>query len=367
MPPQLRNGLLVTASLRRRAAPPSPRRAFVAPLIGLAWLVACGSPEAPLRKETALQGEKMGTTWNVKVVTSPLSPAEQAGLKERIEAALERVDASMSHYRQDSELSLFNAASDDEPFAVSAGLLEVVALADEISRMSSGAFDITIAPLISAWGFGSSPAADHAPTAPQIQALLEQCGHDLLEVDRESSSLLKRHPNLTINLSAIAKGYAVDTVAEALEAEGVAAYLIELGGELRVQGDNIDGKPWRVAIEVPQSGPREFQRVIALRRGAVATSGEYRNFRVVDGERVSHTIDPRTGRSIQHRLASVTVIDPSCARADALATALNVLGPEDAWKLSLEHEIAALLQVATDDGLEERTTPAFERRLDTNR
>jgi len=160
----------------------------------------------------------------------------------------------------------------------------------------------------------------------------------------------------------VAKGYAVDLVAEALAAEGLENVLVEVGGEVRASGHNAKGEAWRIGIELPESGLPGLQGVVPLSGMALATSGEYRNFRVVDGERVSHTIDPRTGRSIRHLLASVSVAAATCARADALATALNVLGPERGWDLATGQDLAALFLVAgPEGGFEERRTPAFER------
>jgi thiamine biosynthesis lipoprotein len=165
-----------------------------------------------------------------------------------------------------------------------------------------------------------------------------------------------------LDLSAVAKGYAVDLVSEALLAEGLENVLVEVGGEVRASGHNARHEAWRIGIELPLPGLPALQGVVPLSGEALATSGEYRNFRLVDGVRASHTIDPRTGRPIRHRLASVSVISPTCVRADALATALNVLGPERGWELALEHGLAALFLVAGDEGgFEERRTPEFER------
>jgi thiamine biosynthesis lipoprotein len=307
----------------------------------------------------------MGTTWAVKVATDSLDGERRVALDRAIGDQLERVDSLMSHYRQDSEVSRFNAAGPGEPVEVSPETLEVVALAQEIAVMSGGAFDVTIAPLVDAWGFGPGPSPAAVPTDEAIAALLDRIGHDELVVDPARSTLAKRRESVSLDLSAIAKGYAVDRVARALEAQGVERYLVEIGGELRARGQNRRGEPWRVAIEKPRGGDEGSTRVIGLESGSVATSGEYRNFRIVEGRRVSHTIDPRTGRPVAHRLAAVSVVDTDCARADALATALNVLGPEDGWRLAVDHHLAALFQVASPSGdaFEDLATPAFEARF----
>jgi len=334
----------------------------VAAVALLSLLVGCGPP-APL--ETAFRGETMGTTWTVKLVTEPLTATRRIALDRVISEQLDRVDALMSHYREDSEVSAFNAAEPGQPLKVSPETLEVIVLAQEISELSGGAFDVTIGPLVDAWGFGPAPSRSAAPSEEQIAALLDRIGHHELLVNRAASTLGKRREGVTLDLSAVAKGYAVDRVALALEAEGIARYLVEVGGELRAHGRNGQGSSWRVAIEKPRLVDGGLARVLALEDAAIATSGEYRNFRIVEGQRASHTIDPRTGRPIAHHLAAVTVIASECARADALATALNVLGPEQGWQLAVQHDLSALFQVASPSGdaFEERATPAFEARF----
>jgi len=334
----------------------------VAAVALLSLLAGCGPP-APV--ETAFRGETMGTTWTVKLVTEPLTATRRIALDRAISGQLERVDALMSHYRQDSEVSAFNAAEPGQPLEVSPETLEVVVLAQEISEISGGAFDVTIGPLVDAWGFGPAPSRSAAPTEEQIAALLDRIGHDELLVDRAASTLAKRREGVTLDLSAVAKGYAVDRVAIALAAEGIDRYLVEVGGELRARGRNGQGNSWRVAIEKPRVVDGGLARVLTLETASIATSGEYRNYRIVEGRRASHTIDPRTGRPIAHHLAAVTVIDRACARADALATALNVLGPDEGWQLAVDHDLAALFQVASPSGdaFEERATPAFESRF----
>jgi thiamine biosynthesis lipoprotein len=160
-------------------------------------------------------------------------------------------------------------------------------------------------------------------------------------------------------LSAIAKGFAVDRIAEHLERLGIRNYLVEIGGELRARGHNAQGKPWQVAIESPQAGMRAIHRVLSCDGLAMATSGDYRNFFEEHGKQYSHIIDPRLGRPVSHGLASVTVLDPSCARADALATALMVLGPDAGYELAFEEGLTVLLIVKHDGKLVEKATPSF--------
>ena len=275
---------------------------------------------------------------------------------------LERIEGRMSHYRPASELSRFNRARTTEPQPLSAETIGVVVEALAVGRASGGAFDVTVGPLVGAWGFGPPGRAPTAPDAASLAALRARVGAELLEVDRVAATLRKRHPDVTVDLSAIAKGYAVDAVASLLAARGFRDYLVEIGGELRAGGrERVQGEPWRVAIERPSPGAGDGRSASCpLTDAAVATAGDYRNFYDLDGARVSHTVDPRTGRPVTHRLRSVSVIADRCSLADARSTALNVLGPDEGYALSVAQGWAALF--VTDDGsgrLVERETPAF--------
>jgi len=304
----------------------------------------------------------MGTTFRVRVVASAmlLSPAARQRLAGRIDAELELLEARLSHYRPDSDVSRFNRLSAGEALSVSVETLEVLAAARELSRLSDGAFDVTVAPLVDAWGFGPSGPVAALPSDARIETLRGRVGYDKVLLDLGRRELRKRTPGLTLNLSAIGKGYAVDRVAALLRELDIADYLVEIGGELRAAGRNAAGRPWQVAIESPRSGARRLQRFVVLDGQGLATSGEYRTLRRIGGSRVSHTVDPRSGRPVEHALASVSVIASSCMRADGLATALNVLGPQEGWALAQEHGLAALFVSATSgDDFEERVTPAF--------
>lgn len=303
----------------------------------------------------------MGTTYAVTVVGRGIDEHRLGGLQAGVEAALDAVDATMSHYRPDSDLSRFNRWQAAEPLAVAPGLLHVVRESIAISRLTGGAFDVTVAPLVDAWGFGAPGPAAAPPTDAEIAALRHDVGYRHLEVDEASSTLRKQRPGVRIDLSAIAKGHGVDRAAAVLAEGGIAGFLVEVGGEVRARGVTEDGTPWRVGIERPRTGPSVVHRVIPLRDGALATSGEYRNFYDLAGARVSHTIDPRTGRPVTHRLRSVSVLADRCARADGLATALEVLGPDDGYALAVERGWAALFVVEDGAGvLRDRLTPAFE-------
>ena len=368
------------AERHRGAAAP----ALLAPALLALAALGCAEtarPEAGAApRRWTITGETMGTTFNVTVVSGrgpvealghpearaapPVPPTdwqlEHAAVEADVRSVLERIEGRMSHYRPESELSRFNRARTTEPQRMSGETLRVVAEALAVNRASGGAFDVTVGPLVDAWGFGPPGRAPEAPDEESLAALRERVGGDLVDVDLAASTLRKRRADVVVDLSAIAKGYAVDAVAAILAERGFAHFLVEIGGELRVGGRNERGERWRVAIERPSPGVAAAQRIVQLTDAALATSGDYRNFYELDGARVSHTIDPRTGRWVTHELRSVSVIAERCSLADARSTALNVLGPADGYDLAIAQGWAALF--VADDGagrLVERETPAF--------
>jgi len=313
--------------------------------------------------ENAFTGATMGTQYSVKVVGSP-GGVDVATLEKDIQAALDRVDALMSTYRSDSELSRFNAFDRTDWFPVSAATAEVVEAAVDVGRLSSGAFDVTVGPLVNLWGFGPKKGpAERVPSPAEIEEAKNQTGLHHLEVRLDPPAMRKDLPGVYVDLSGVAKGFAVDQVAGLLERRGVENYMVEVGGEVRTKGRNLQGRPWQIGIESPVVGVRSLQRVVGLEDAAMATSGDYRNYFEVRGVRYSHMLDPRTGRPIAHPLASVSVLDSSCMRADALATALLVLGPEEGYALAEKEDLPALLVIKSDDGFVEKATPEFEKLL----
>jgi thiamine biosynthesis lipoprotein len=308
----------------------------------------------------------MGTTYTVKVVAEELSTEKRSAIEGRIQEELDDVNAKMSHYRPDSELSRFNQLRETTPFSVSRETFAVFREALEIADLTGGALDITVGPLVNAWGFGPDARPEVIPSDDEIAGLLEKVGYTKLELGSDGTSLRKVEPGLQCDLSAIAKGYGVDRVAEALDAIGIRDYMVEVGGEVRTRGRNDKGQAWRIGIERPGVEGRVIQQVISLSAGAMATSGDYRNYYEVGGVRYSHMINPRTGRPITHRLASVSIVEERCTRADGLATALLILGPDEGYQLAVEHDLAVLFMVKDDDeGFRELATPAFERLLES--
>lgn len=298
-----------------------------------------------------------GTTMGTYYQVTARCPEDVGGL---IQQELKAVNAEMSTYLPSSTLSLFNAAPPGEWFPVSRELAEVVSAAGVLYRESGGAFDVTVGPLVNLWGFGPLEARG-LPSPDAIEATLGKIGHQHLEVAFDPPRLRKDHPELYVDLSAIAKGHGVDRVVERLREAECDAMLVDVGGEVRGTGPSPADRPWRIGIEVPDPEHEGgIQRVIHLREGAVATSGDYRNFIQQDGVRYSHTIDPRTGQPVQHGLASVTVLHPSAMWADGYATLLNVLGPDEGFEFAERHGLAALFVIHRGDRFEERYTPQFE-------
>jgi thiamine biosynthesis lipoprotein len=316
-------------------------------------------PASPL----VLGGETQGTTYSIKLseLTRQQSVYE---LQVEIDTVLAQIDTQMSNWNPDSEVSQFNKFSETEWFDVSADTARVVATALDISQQSGGAFDITIKPLVDLWGFGSVKNKSSIPTDREIKAALQHSGWQRIEVRASPPSLRKSSGDVQLDLSGIAQGFTVDRLATLLESKGISSYLIEVGGEMRAHGRKEDGTAWKIGIERPAKGTvasRTVHRIVALNNCSLATSGDYRHYRVLKDKHYSHTIDPRTGRPVEHRLASVSVLTENCMRADALATLLMVLGPEDGFRWAIERKIAAVFIVRDGNGFSERLTPQFIR------
>jgi len=334
-------------------------------LLGLAALAgACRRPPAEQSPQpVTFSGPTMGTRFTVKVVDLP-KHVEVEALKREILDKLRGLEALMSTYDPDSELSRLNRFEGPDWFDVSPQTAAVVDEALRIGELTDGAFDVTVAPLVSLWNFGPArPTIDRVPSNAQIEEAKARVGFRRIEVRRSPPGVRKERKDVSIDLSGIAKGFAADRLAEHLEHRGIRNYMVDVGGEVKARGRNPRGKPWQIAVESPLMSTRQIQRVVPLDGLAVATSGDYRNYFEQDGIRYCHILDPRSGRPITHKLASVSVLDPSCMRADALATALMVLGPEAGYNFAREHELAAFFIVNSDAGFVEKMTPRFEQVL----
>jgi len=308
------------------------------------------------------EGQTMGTTFNIKVSDIPEN-LDNENLKKAIKALLKKINLSMSTYINDSEISLLNQSKSTQWQEVTPEFYKVLKAALSISELSNGAFDITVGPIVNLWGFGIDSKPFSQPDETKIQVLLNQMGYKHFKLAEYSLEIKKLIPNLYMDLSAIAKGYAVDQVSLLLEEQGIANYLVEIGGEIKLKGQNLDKKLWRIAIEKPVITDRAIHKVLNISNAAMATSGDYRNYYEENGVRYSHTIDPRTGYPITHNLASVTVVSDSAMIADGLATAIMVLGSEKGYEMAKLNKIAALLIIKTVEGFSEKHTPEFKNYL----
>ena len=306
-----------------------------------------------------ISGPTMGTTFQVKIVQSEIT-MDLDVLEREINARLTEVNRQMSTYRDNSEISQFNRARSTDWFGVSSDFAYVLHIAREISTWSDGAFDVTIGPLVNLWGFGPSAIPDRVPSPDSIEAAKTLVGYKKIRVDLSAPAIKKEIPEVYCDLSAVAKGFGVDRVASYLDSLGINRYFIEIGGELRTKGHNHLRQLWRIGIASP-AGQGELQKAIALNNMSMATSGDYHNYFERDGVRYSHTIDPRTGQPITHALASVSVIHKSCAYADGLATAINVMGPETGFAYAEKRNLAVFMIVRQGDGFVEKMTEGVLR------
>jgi thiamine biosynthesis lipoprotein len=313
-------------------------------LIAISTLLAACDRPTTIR----LEGEAQGTTYHITVVDYREQLAAPA-LQQAVEQRLAAIDRALSNYRDDSGLAAFNRAPPGAWIALGDDLYRVLALSAQISRGSDGVFDITAAPLIDLWGFGPQRELAALPDAVEIERIRAEIGYRHLELDASAPRARKSRP-LTIDVNGIAQGYTVDALAAVLEELGCSDYLVELGGELRMRGHNPARKPWRIGIQIPGADSGAAEQAITGSNIAITTAGDYRDYFERDGVRYSHTIDPRSGRPVAHRLASVTVVAASAALADGYDTVLEVLGPEAGMAWAQQRGIAAYFIVRTDDG-----------------
>lgn len=337
-------------------------------------VVGCSQPSTKVDVPVAqmLRGRTMGTTYVVKFMTTVDGPSSEE-VERAVSEVLDSVNAQMSTYIASSEISQFNASKSADWFAVSRETAEVAKLAKEIHKKTAGAFDITVAPLVDLWGFGPSRNQAGPPSESRIDELLEYCSSDHLEVRLSPPALRKQFPQLRIDMSAIAKGHGVDRIAEKLDKLGVASYFVEVGGEIRAAGSKGQGTPWRAGIERPLEEGRDLMTAVDLDDDALASSGNYRNFYMHEDGKYWHTIDPRTGWPAPADLLQASVLANTCAEADAIATAMMVLG-KDALRVAEENNWSVMLVLPDENessadteshesGLRIQTTPNFASRL----
>ncbi len=321
-------------------------------------LISCGENGQKTTYPFVYKDLIMGTSFTIKATKLPEAIKSNL-LKAQIKKLLDQLNAALSTYEPNSALSLFNQNKTQDWQPIPNTLLTVLIEAQRISQLTRGAFDITVGQLVNLWGFGIDPMHFTPPDEAILKNALAKIGYQQLLIDESESKIKKQQPELYLDLSAIAKGYAVDQVGLLLESQGINNYMVEIGGEIRLKGKNSSGKGWNIAIEKPTPEKRVIQKVVALSDIAMATSGDYRNFFEFEGKRYSHTIDPRTGYPVTHHLASVTILNKSTMTADALATAMMVLGEDEGYQLAEQEQIAALFIIKTAEGFVEKSSSAF--------
>ena len=312
-------------------------------------------------------GSTMGTSWSARAVLAPgAQGANSAIIAEQLQRQLDIVVAQMSHWEPDSDLSQFNSAAAGSWRHLPSAFYKVFSYAMQVAQLSDGAYDPCAGALVNCWGFGARRRYDetgfYAPADDAIAAILARQDRQRVQIDAAACKVFQPGA-VQIDLSSVAKGYAVDQLAVSLEAQGIRHYLVEVGGELRGAGIKPDGQPWWVTLEGVPDADEQAPTVVALHGLAVATSGDYRRHFLHRGARASHTLDPRTGYPIQNNVASVTVLHAECMSADALSTALSVLGHEAGMHFAEQHQLAARFLLRESGGLREVSTSAFKAML----
>ena len=313
-------------------------------------LAGCGGEH-----QVDLAGHTQGTTYSIHAFCS----AVPDGLAAQVDRLLADVNGQMSTYEPESTLSKFNASTERAWQSVPAPLAHVVAAAQRLARMSNGAFDVTVGPLVNAWGFGPGGKRGSIPSQEAIAGARSRIGFRYLQVRLDPPALRKTH-DIYVDLSAIAQGYTADALGELLDRRECSSYLVEVGGEVRIGRRKPGDGLWRVGIEAPDGDPRG-PIVLLLDDAGVSSSGDYHDYFEAEGRRYSHTMDPRSGQPVAHDLAAVTVIDASAMWADGYATLLDVLGPQDGYRFAETHGLAARFVVRTPNGFTEQVTTAFAR------
>ena len=323
-------------------------------------LTACSdSPSA-----VTLSGKTMGTTYNI-TLANPDTTLDLTHLQDVIDQELLKINQLMSTYIPNSELSRFNHQVDiGQWFPLSAETFTVLEYSLGLSKQTQGKFDVTVAPLINLWGFGYQKKTSF-PSDNDITQALKTIGHQYIELDTQQRAV-KKHRAVTVDLSAVAKGYGVDRITEVLDNKKIEHYLVEIGGEIRVKGLNKESNLWRIGIETPSLHQSGAQKIVALKNQSVATSGDYRNFFEKDGIRYSHTLDPATGKPVVHNIASLTVIHNSAMEADALATAFMAMGKEQALAMANVYNIPVYILLYENNSFSASYSQAFESYLSSN-
>lgn len=331
---------------------------FVGLLVGIGWLVShWAGGGSPATEVYSLSGPAQGSTYHVSYWHP--TPVDQAALEQAITAELARIDLVMSNYRADSVIEQFNQTASTQAQDVGDELVALVEQARQISSASQGCYDLTIKPLFDLWGFKADKF--HRPTADELTYTLQSVGMaKLAKVD--SSHLQKQVPTLRFDVSSIAQGYTVDKLADILRQYGIHNFLVEVGGEMVVEGQKPADKPWRVAIDKPLPGEQKLQKIIEIHQTkpiSVVTSGTYRHYFDEQGQRFSHVLNPKTGQPVQHHTVSTTVIMDNGTLGDGWSTAFLCLGSEAGLAIADQLAIPVLFIDQVGEQLIERPSKAL--------
>ena len=322
-------------------------------------LVGCDNSSSTQATPLVLEGKTMGTFWRVSL--AGIDAARADDLRKKIQTQLDGDDRLLSTWKNDSALMRFNRSVSTQPWPVEEAMSDIVTLSLRIGAKTDGAMDITVGPLVNLWGFGPARQPVKTPDEAQIAAAKAQTGLQHLSViNRAGQQFLQKDlPGLFVDLSTVGEGYAADHLARLMEQEGISRYLVSVGGALASRGTNPQGNPWRVAIQKPTDQENAVQAIVDINGHGISTSGSYRNYYELDGKRLSHVIDPATGRPITHKLVSVTVISPTALEADGWDTGLMVLGPEKAKAVALKEGLAVYLVTKEAEGFSVWMSPPF--------
>ena len=329
----------------------------------LLTLMLAGCDRAAENAPLVLEGKTMGTSWRVSLAGVDAQRAPE--LRRQIQAQLDADDRLLSTWNDDSALMHFNHSTSTAPWPVDAAMADIVTLSLRIGHKMQDAMDITVGPLVNLWGFGPDKQPVATPDAAQIAAARARTGLQHLRVINAADSqwLQKDIPDLFVDLSTVGEGYAADHLAQLMARNGISRYLVSVGGALASRGMNAEGKPWRVAIQKPTDRENAVQAVVDINGHGISTSGSYRNYYELDGKRLSHVIDPATGRPITHKLVSATVIAPTALEADTWDTGFMVLGTEKAREVALAQGLAVYLISKEQDGFSVWMSPQFKSYL----
>lgn len=344
--------------MRGQDANRQPNMRLTAALLVTVAVILSACADRDRLTELTLRGDTMGTRYSVLLV-DPLDELQLDTLRAEIQQRLNEIDALASTYGTTSELSRFNRNASTQPISVSAELCAMISSALAISQDTGGAFDITVGSLVNLWGFGPDLRTNEPPSSDELQRAHASTGFRKIEANCDLGTVRKSNSNIKVDLSGWAKGYATDQLAQLLGDAGQDNFLVEIGGEIRAQGVNAESMPFAIALESPKTESRTIPVIINLSNAGVATSGSYRNFFNHDGLSYSHAIDPRTGQAVTHPLLAVTVVHPSTAYADAIATALLILGSNDGLALANQLDIAAYFAISNSGGTDYIASDAF--------